>query len=265
MESIAYNLDAELLIRVGEELLANAKRIELLRQIQQLENLTRAAKLAGYSYKGAWDAIDQMTTLSGGTLIERFAGGKGGGRTMLTDRGRQLLENFTLIQDEHRRFITRLNKLANGLAGDYASRAETAMKTSMRNQFAGLITAIRQGPVNDEIDVMVNGMQIITASITHESSRELQLAIGSKVFALIKASSVMIGNDHDKKTINHFAATVRNILHGEQSSELIMHVSEGLALVSTLRNADLDRLALKPGAITVASFAPSNVILGVAA
>ena len=37
MESIAYNLDAELLIRVGEELLANAKRIELLRQIQQLE------------------------------------------------------------------------------------------------------------------------------------------------------------------------------------------------------------------------------------
>ena len=76
MDPTAYQLDAELLVRVDEHLLANAKRIELLRQIAQLENLTKAAKLAGYSYKGAWDAIDQMATLSGGTLIERFAGGK---------------------------------------------------------------------------------------------------------------------------------------------------------------------------------------------
>ena len=135
----------------------------------------------------------------------------------------------------------------------------------MRNQFAGLITAIRQGPVNDEIDVMVNGMQIITASITHESSRDLQLAIGSKVFALIKASSVMIGNKHETHARNHYPATVRTIIRGEQTSELVMQVSEELVLVSTLRNADLDRLALIPGSISAASFTPSSVIVGIAA
>lgn len=265
MDAITYNLDAELLIRVGDELLANAKRIELLRQIQQLENLTRAAKLAGYSYKGAWDAIDQMTTLSGGTLIERFAGGKGGGRTQLTERGCQLLENFSLVQDEHRRFISRLNILANGLAGDYASRAEIAMRTSMRNQFAGIIVAIEPGPVNDAIGVRVNGMQTITASITHESCRELQLEMGSKVFALIKASSVEIGHQAAESARNHFPATVLSIVRGEQKSELVMKVSEGLALVSTLPNAALEHLALKPGASVTASFEPSSVIIGIAA
>ncbi len=50
MSTSALTLHAELTLRVGEELLANAKRIELLRQIGLTENLTRAAKMAVYSY-----------------------------------------------------------------------------------------------------------------------------------------------------------------------------------------------------------------------
>ncbi len=283
---VSYQLDAELTIRVRGELLANAKRIELLRQIQALENLTKAAKLAGYSYKGAWDAIDQMATLSGGELIERFAGGKGGGRTKLTARGRQLLQNFSLVQDEHRRFIQRLDKLANGLAGDYASRADTAMKTSVRHQFGGVIVSITPGPVNDEIGVMVNGMQIIIASITHESGRELGLQIGAKVFVLVKASSVMLSAemDHASPSASASAAPARNrfrcrihgVIRGERRSEVVAGVitdaadsadmtEPALALVSTIANADADRLSLTPGDTVVASFDPSGVMIGVAA
>ncbi len=262
---IIYSLDAELLIRVGDELLANAKRIELLRQIQQLENLTKAAKLAGYSYKGAWDAMDQMATLSGGELIERFAGGKGGGRTKLTARGSQLLQNFMLVQDEHWRFVGRLNALANGLAGDYASRAETAMKTSVRNQFAGIIVSIQEGAANAEIGVMVNGMQIIVASITLESCRELKLQIGSKVFALIKASSVSLSAASAVHGRNHFVATVQAITRGGQRSEVLAGIAEGLALVSTVDNADIDRLGLRVGQAVTASFEASSVIMGIAA
>jgi molybdate transport system regulatory protein len=92
MRPAKFNLNAELTVRVGDELLANSKRIALLRQIDEIENLTKAAKLAGYSYTGAWDSIQQMSELSGGTLLERHAGGKGGGRTKLTERGKQLLK-----------------------------------------------------------------------------------------------------------------------------------------------------------------------------
>ncbi|MFM8468082.1 MAG: TOBE domain-containing protein [Oxalobacteraceae bacterium] len=263
--SITYSLDAELQIRVGDELLANAKRIALLRQIQALENLTKAAALAGYSYKGAWDAIDQMAMVSGGELIERFAGGKGGGRTKLTERGHQLLQNVTLVQDEHRRFIDRLNALANGLAGDYASRADTAMKTSVRNQFAGIIVSIAKGPANAEIGVMVNGMQIITASITHESCRELKLQVGSKVFALIKASSVLLSSRAPAASRNSFTASVQGLTHGDQRSEVVVGVADDLSLVSTMANADIERLGLVVGKSVTASFAPSSVIIGVAA
>ena len=87
MQNDKFELHAELIVRVGDELFANAKRIELLRQIDRLGNLTHAAKVAGYSYKGAWDSIDQMASVSGGTLITRRAGGKGGGRGKVAAAG----------------------------------------------------------------------------------------------------------------------------------------------------------------------------------
>jgi molybdate transport repressor ModE-like protein len=56
-------------------------------------------------YLRLWgDAVDV-------TLIERHAGGKGGGGTHLTERGQQVLRNFSLIQAEHARFIARLDAL----------------------------------------------------------------------------------------------------------------------------------------------------------
>ncbi len=270
-----FELHAELTIRVGEATLANPKRAELLRQIDQLGNLTRAAKMAGYSYKGAWDAIDQMAALSGGTLIERHAGGKGGGGTTLTERGRQLLRNFTLIQEEHQRFIARLNTLAQGLSNDYALANEIAMKTSARNQFAGIIVSIVAGPVNDELGILVNRSQLVTASITHGSCRELQLDIGAKVFALIKASSVSIAlpplvaavhsADGTASAKNAFAGIAQTVIRGERTSEVTVLLDGGLALVGTLPNASIDALGVKQGDAVVAGFDPSSVIIGIAA
>ena len=280
-----FELHAELTIRVGEVTLANAKRVELLRQIDKLGNLTRAAKLAGYSYKGAWDAIDQMAALSGGTLIERHAGGKGGGGTSLTERGRQLLRNFTLIEDEHQRFIARLNQLAQGLSNDYALANEIAMKTSARNQFAGIIVSMVSGPVNDELGIMVNGTQRLTASITHGSCRELRLDIGAKVFALIKASSVSIHlasvppvNASTPETAaaassaspseavkNQFFGVAQTVVRGARTSEVVVLLDSGLALVGTLPNETVDALALQQGQPVLAGFEPSSVIIGIAA
>lgn len=268
METPLYTLDAELTLKVGDALLANAKRIELLRQIGLTENLTKSAKIAGYSYKGAWDTIDQMTKLTGGSLLERQAGGKGGGKTRLTERGRQLLDNFLLIQAEHERFIGRLNKLANGLDADYALQTEIAMKTSARNQYAGIVVSILQGPVNDEVTMMVNGTMMLTASITHESGRELGLDIGMKVFALIKASAVAVQPALGPAVAagpNRFPGTVHKLTPGQHRSELALALDGGPELVCTLDNGVIERMGLTPGVAVLASVEPSNVILGVAA
>ena len=263
-----FNLHAELTVRVGDEMFANARRIELLRQIDQLGNLTQAAKQVGYSYKGAWDAIDDMARLSGGTLIERHAGGKGGGSTHLTERGQQVLRNFSLIQAEHARFIARLDTLANGLSNDYAMENEIAMRTSARNQFAGILVSIMPGKVNDELGIMVNASQTLIASITHESCRELQLAVGTKVFALIKASAVVLCLPNEIETAyakNALLGTVHKITQGEHQSELAVILESGLTLVTTMPNQTAHAMALKEGSVVLAMVEPSNVIIGIAA
>ena len=268
MQYDKFELHAELIVRVGDELFANAKRIELLRQIDRLGNLTHAAKVAGYSYKGAWDSIDQMASMSCGTLITRRAGGKGGGRTELTERGRQVLRNFSLIEVEHQRFISRLNKLANGLSNDYALESAIAMKTSARNQYAGIIVSMTQGPVNDELGIFVNGNLMITASITHGSCRDLQLEIGAKVFVLIKASALTLclpDQVHAGAPKNAFLGTVHTLIQGENQSELALSLVGGTELIATLPNARVASLALRAGATVVAEIEPSNVIIGVAA
>lgn len=267
METPVYTLDAELMLKVGDQLLANAKRIELLRQIGLTENLTKSAKMVGYSYKGAWDTIEQMTRLTGGSLLERHAGGKGGGRTRLTERGRHLLENFLLVQAEHERFIGRLNKLANGLDADYALQTEIAMKTSARNQYAGIVVSILQGPVNDEVTMMVSGTLMLTASITHGSGRELELEIGMKVFALIKASAVVVQLQAGPAAAgpNQFPGVVQKLVAGQHRSELALQLDGGPEMVCTLDNAVVGRLGLATGVAVLAMVEPSSVILGVAA
>lgn len=268
MGKTRFNLHAELTVRVGDEMFANARRIALLRQIEQSGNLTQAAKQVGYSYKGAWDAIDDMTRLSGGTLIERHAGGKGGGGTHLTERGQQVLRNFSLIQAEHARFIARLDTLANGLSNDYAMENEIAMRTSARNQFAGILVSIAPGKVNDELGIMVNASQTLIASITHESCRELQLAVGTKVFALIKASAVVLLTAHAQvrgHEKNAFIGTVHAITHSEHQSELVVLMESGLTLVTTKSRHDIDAMDLQVGSTVLAVIEPSNVIIGIAA
>lgn len=66
------------------------------------------------------------------------------------------------------------------------------MKLSARNQLQGVIKSINHGPVSTEIVVDVNGSEVVS-SITTDSAKSLDLKVGDRVIAVIKASSVMIG------------------------------------------------------------------------
>ncbi|WP_151734042.1 TOBE domain-containing protein [Paenibacillus tengchongensis] len=65
------------------------------------------------------------------------------------------------------------------------------MKISARNQFAGTVVSIEEGPVNSKVVVDTGGQQI-TSIISSEALRELELQEGSSVTAVIKASSVLL-------------------------------------------------------------------------
>ena len=69
------------------------------------------------------------------------------------------------------------------------------MKISARNQLKGRITRIAHGPVGAEVTVAVAGGAEIVSVITESSARDLALKEGQDVYAVIKASSVMIATD----------------------------------------------------------------------
>lgn len=58
-------------IRLQQKLFADPRRIELLKRVQQTGSISQGAKLAGISYKSAWDAINEMNQMADETLVER--------------------------------------------------------------------------------------------------------------------------------------------------------------------------------------------------
>jgi len=68
------------------------------------------------------------------------------------------------------------------------------VKLSARNQLKGKIIEVKKGATTTHVRIDIGG-QTITASITNESAEKLQLATGKTAYAIIKASSVMVGVD----------------------------------------------------------------------
>ena len=69
------------------------------------------------------------------------------------------------------------------------------MKISARNILKGKVKDIKPGAVNTKVTVELAGGMSVVSVITRESADKLGLANGKEVYAVIKASNVMIAVD----------------------------------------------------------------------
>jgi molybdopterin-binding protein len=69
------------------------------------------------------------------------------------------------------------------------------MKLSARNMLSGTVRKIEEGSVNAEVTIELAPNLTIVSIITLDSLKNLQLSVGAKAYAVIKASSVMVGVD----------------------------------------------------------------------
>ena len=67
------------------------------------------------------------------------------------------------------------------------------MKLSARNQIKGTVTSITEGVVNAKVTIDIGGGNVITSVISVDAAKDIGLAIGSEVIAIIKSSSVILG------------------------------------------------------------------------
>ncbi|OGP82997.1 MAG: transporter [Deltaproteobacteria bacterium RBG_16_54_11] len=69
------------------------------------------------------------------------------------------------------------------------------MKISARNVLKGKVARVTAGAINAEIVIELAGKDQIISMITKESAEKLGLAKGKEVYAVIKASNVMVAID----------------------------------------------------------------------
>ncbi|WP_338758812.1 TOBE domain-containing protein [Massilia sp. METH4] len=256
-------LHGKLWLAAGGRHLGGANRIALLAAIAQCGSITRAARAVGMSYKGAWDAVDAMNNLAGTPLVERLAGGKGGGGTRLTERGAQLVEQFRRLEEAHRRFVAQLDRQKDL---DINLLQVLNMKTSARNQFLGTVETVTRGAVNDEVVLRIVGDQRIVAVVTHESAGSLGLAPGVPAFALVKASSIIIAVEAEGARLsarNQLAGTIARVVPGAVNAEVTIALPGGGTIAATVTTGSAEGMELVAGMPATALFKASSVIVGV--
>lgn len=241
--------------------------MDLLASVGDTESVSAAAKAVGLSYKAAWDAVEAMNNLAEKPLVQRSVGGKGGGGTRLTAAGRKLVETFRMVEAEHARFLDTLNARVKHVDSDLGLLGRLMMLTSARNQFAGKVTRIKSGAVNDEIQVKLTGGDKLVSIITHESVENLRLETGTAVVALVKASSVIVAIDDDAplklSARNRLTGRISRLVKGAVNTEVVIDLKGGNSVAAVITNGAVKTLKLEEGKPASAIFKASSVILGV--
>lgn len=254
-------IEAKLALRRAGPLVGG-DRIDLLEAVAEHGSITKAAKAVGLSYKAAWDALNAVNNLLPRPAILSQTGGRHGGGAQLTEDGKALIASFRLIED-------RLGKVVEALA-DHADPLSLlwslGMKTTARNAFRCTVTEVRPGAVNSEVIMRLAGDATLTAIVTAESVRDLGIAPGREVMALVKSSFVILGAGENRLPVsarNQIPGTVIRREDGAVSAEYCLDIGDGKTLTAIVTMDSARELDLKEGDRAVALIKASHVILAV--
>ena len=197
-------LQAHLELETEFGALLGGTRIRLLEAIEKHGSISKAAKHIPMSYKGAWDALEDLNNLADEPVILRSIGGAGGGGTKLTDYGRKLIAMFRAIEGEYQTAMDRLYDEATGSKGmDKAAfqrlLRRITLRTSARNQFYGTVSRVVADSVDAQVFLAIHNDCELEARITADSVRRLDLSPGREAIALVKAPAVFLITDQDER------------------------------------------------------------------
>ena len=136
------------------------------------------------------------------------------------------------------------------------------MSLSIRNQIPGTVTAITAGEVMAAVKVRLNGGQDLTAAITLEAVKDLGLAEGSAVRALVKSTEVALatGPVEGLSIRNQLPGTVTDVASGGAMAAVKVTVDGGELTAAITKEAVTD-LRLAAGSSVVALIKSTEVSL----
>jgi molybdate transport system regulatory protein len=87
------------------ELFMGWGRALLLERIDRFGSIAAAARSMKLGYRNAWLWVESANRLVPKPLVEKSAGGVGGGRTRLTEAGRKVVEDYKQLHDKFEEFL----------------------------------------------------------------------------------------------------------------------------------------------------------------
>ena len=230
----------------------DARFFALLQALHDTGSINRAARTAGLSYKGAWLMLESAGNLALEPLWHTERGG-----TTLMPAAMALLDAWRALQDAHSAFLRAQETQLAQLPALQGLLRRMSMKTTARNQFAGIVKALQLGPVSATVTIALKSGDDIVATMTADAAKRLKLKKGKEALALVKASAVVLVSDFagwQLSARNQLAGTVSRIERGAVSSLVVLTLPGGAHITASVTNEGVDALGLKVGVSATAVF-----------
>ena len=240
----------------------DARFFALLRAIGDTGSLVKAARTAGYSYKGAWLLLETAHNLAHAPLVESTPAG-----TRLTASAQTLIAAWDQLAARHAHFLHEQEAWLLEQPQLATILRRLSMKTSARNQFAGTVTAVQKGTATTHVTLKVSGNLEIVAAISTASAASLRVKKGLEAIALVKASEVVLVSDFAGWKLsarNQLAGTVARVEKGAVSSIVVLTLPGGGTVTASVTNDAVNALGIATGQPATAVFKAYAVMLAVA-
>jgi molybdate transport system regulatory protein len=261
--NVSGDIDSLLAWRAGGRLLMGRERVALLEAVIEHKSITKAAEIAGFSYKTAWDAVNAINNLLPRPAFITRTGGPRGGGAEVTDEGRRLIMAF-------RRLEEKLGRISTAIAEEGLEHEQDLLfwglgiKLSVRNALHCKIVEIIPALVDVEVKLEISPGSLLTSVITNTSVQELGLLPGSSCVAMVNASSVMLAPNETAPHIsarNKLAGIVIGRVDDGINSEITVDIGGGKTIISVVTREGADDVGAEQGAQVLAIFKTSHVFL----
>ena len=101
----SYAVRGRVWVEKDGELYMGWGRVTLLEHIDRLGSIAAAARAMRLGYRNAWLWIEAMNRLAPVPLVEKVAGGVGGGRARLTEEGRKAVSEYKVLRARFQEFL----------------------------------------------------------------------------------------------------------------------------------------------------------------
>ncbi len=94
-----YIIKSRIWIEADDKVFLGEGRVRLLKSIEKTQSLSKSAKELKMSYKKAWNLVDSVNKSASQPVVTKNTGGSGGGGTMLTPYGKELVKVFDSVNE----------------------------------------------------------------------------------------------------------------------------------------------------------------------